>query len=316
MSVKTQIIIIGGGPAGLTAAIYCARAGLKPIVAAGDVDESLMPGGQLMITTEVENYPGFPKGISGPELVMKFQEQAQQFGATIINEWASDLNLENGSPFSCKIGGKPYEANSIIIATGAVAKWLDLPNEEKFKNHGISACATCDGPLPFFRNKHLFVVGGGDTAMEEATFLTKFASKVTIVHRRDQLRASKIMQKKAMENPKIEFMWDSIIVGYTGDDRLTGLRIRNVKTEQEQLVDADGLFMGIGHKPITDFLKKTSIELNEQNYIKVSQGVHTNIDGVFACGDVHDTHYRQAITAAGFGCMAAIAAERWLEFKD
>ncbi len=315
---KTKVVIIGGGPSGLTAAIYCARAGLNPIVAAGEVNGSLIQGGQLMQTSEVENYPGFPKGISGPELMMKFKDQAETFGAKIIDKWAHSLQLTKGSPFTLQIGDQECRADCIIIATGAVAKWLNLPNEDKYKNNGISACATCDGPLRVFRNQHLFVVGGGDTAMEEALFLTKFASKVTIIHRRKQLRASRIMQEKAFNNPKIDFLWNSVIEEYQGDKYLTGLKIRNTETNEVSIHDAAGLFMGIGHNPMTNFLSNkttttSDIELNEQGYINVNNHVNTNIDGVFACGDVHDIHFKQAVTACGFGCMAAITAERWLE---
>lgn len=313
----TKVVIIGGGPAGLTAAIYCGRANLNPVVAAGGVEGGLMPGGQLMTTTEVENYPGFPEGISGPDLMKRFRSQAERFGTTIIEDWVSDCDF-SARPFKMKIGQEDYEAECVIVATGAVAKWLNLPEEDKYKNNGISACATCDGPLPVFKNEHIFVVGGGDTAMEEATFLTKFASKVTIVHRRDELRASKIMQTKAQNNPKIEFMWNSAIVEYEGDDSdpedvyLTGLKIKNTVTGEITSHKCAGLFMGIGHQPMTKFLG-TQLELDKQGYISVRDHIHTNIEGVFACGDVHDTHYRQAISAAGLGCMAAISAERWLE---
>lgn len=308
-----KVIIVGGGPSGLTAAIYCGRAGLEPLVFAGGIDGSLMPGGQLMTTTEIENFPGFPEDISGPQLMEKMKKQAIKFNATIIEKWVKSIDvpeevitvhLENGEVWSC---------DALIIATGATAKWLGLPNEDTFRNNGISACAVCDGPLRIYRNKHIYVVGGGDTAMEEATFLTKFASKVTIVHRRDTLRASKVMQQRAMDNPKIDFVWNSEIVGYEGDDFLTKLKIKNRITGEITTHPVGALFMGIGHTPMTKFTKESGIELDTSGYIKIVDHVHTNIPGVFACGDVHDTHYRQAITAAGFGCMAAMETEKWLE---
>lgn len=317
--IKRKVIIIGGGPAGLTAAIYCARAGLEPIVAAGGVNGGLMPGGQLMITTEVENYPGFPEGITGPDLMMRFRKQAERFGAEIIDDWAYDCNF-CVSPMTLKIGDVPYNSETVIIATGATARWLGLPREEEFTNNGISACATCDGALPCFRDQHLHVVGGGDTAMEEALFLTRFASKVTIIHRRDELRASKVMQERAKKNPKIEFLFDTVITGYHGDPTTSGLEaleVKNVKTEEAGLLETGGLFMAIGHTPITDFLgDDTGVNLDKQGYVVSQENVFTNIDGVFTCGDVHDTHYRQAITAAGLGCMAAISCERYLESRS
>ncbi len=311
---KEKVVIIGGGPAGLTAAIYAARAGLNPVIAIGDFVPETMPGGQLMITTDVENFPGFKDGIEGPDLIENMMEQATKFGTRMVSGFANSFELlKPNGPFRFNIGPELYEADCIICANGASAKWLNLENEEKFRNRGISACATCDGPLPVFRNKHICVVGGGDSAIEEASFLTKFASKVTIIHRRDELRASKIMQKRAMDNPKIDFRWNSVITEYLGDDHLTAIRLKNVKTEEEDVVETPGVFMAIGHKPNTDSLKGSGIELDETGYIKVNNQVFTNIPGVFACGDVHDTVYRQAITAAGFGCMAAISAERWLE---
>jgi len=308
-----KVVIIGAGPAGLTAAIYCARAGLSPLVAAGSVNGNLLPGGQLMTTTEVENYPGFPDGISGPDLIDRFHRQATRFGAKIVNEWATDIDT-TARPFKLKVGDQPVTTDVIIIATGAVAKWLSLPDEDKFKNNGVSACATCDGPLPCFRNQELHVVGGGDTAMEEAMFLTRFASKVIIVHRRDSFRASKVMLDRAMANPKIEFLMNSEIVGYHGTDTLEVLRVKNTVNGETSTHKTGGLFMGIGHEPVTSFLKGTSIALDSQGYIREPAGVtRTNVPGVFTCGDVHDCHYRQAVTAAGFGCMAALEAERWLE---
>lgn len=312
---KVQLVIVGSGPAGLTAAIYAARAGLAPVVAAGAVQGSAIPGGQLMITTEVENYPGFPEGISGPELMHRFFEQAKKFGAEVIEEWATDFQFVSGGPHKLNIGGQPFEAEAVILSNGASARWMGLPNEEKFINHGISACATCDGPLPIFRNKEIYVVGGGDSACEEAMFLTRFASTVFLVHRRDHLRASKIMAKRTIEHPKIKVLWNSKIVEYKGDEKLEGLVLENVVDGTRTEVSCTGLFMAIGHEPNTASLKKSAIELDDQNYVKVHNHVYTNIDGVFASGDNHDTVFRQAVTASGFGCMSAIACERWLESK-
>lgn len=314
MSNHRKVIIIGGGPSGLTAAIYCGRAGLDPLVFAGGVENGLMPGGQLMTTSEVENFPGFPNGgISGPDLMSRIRKQSIEFKTTIIDKWVIDCNVDV-KPFTVTIDGdEKYTSDAIIIATGATAKWLGLPDEDKFKNNGISACAVCDGPLKIYRNKHIYVVGGGDTAMEEAIFLTKFASKVTIVHRRDTLRASKVMEQRARDNPKIEFLWNSVVTAYEGDEYLTGLYIKNIVSGETLLYPVGALFMGIGHSPMTNFTSDSTIDLDNTGYIKVRNNVHTNIPGVFGCGDVHDTHYRQAITAAGFGCMAAIETEKYLE---
>lgn len=311
-----KIIIVGAGPAGLTAAIYAGRAGLQPLVIAGEVLATQMPGGQLMITTEVENYPGFPKGIQGPELMDKFMDQAKRFGATILEEFATEFDLKDGGPQKVKVGNTWHEAEVLVLANGASARWMNLPGEEKYRNNGISACATCDGPLPIFRNKEIYVVGGGDSAMEEALFLTRFASKVSIIHRRDELRASKIMQKRALENEKIEIMWNSVLTGYKGETFLEEIVVKDVNTNEERTIPVGGLFMAIGHVPNTKELRGSGIEMDEKGYIKVKDNVYTNIDGVFAAGDVHDTYFRQAISAAGFGCMAAIAAERWLEAKE
>jgi len=275
----------------------------------------MQPGGQLMITTEVENYPGFPEGVEGPELMDKFMAQARRFGANIIEEWATDFEFKAGGPQRCKIGGVQYEAEAIILANGAAARWLNAPGEEKYRNRGISACATCDGPLPLFRGQQIYVLGGGDSACEEALFLTRFASKVFLVHRRDQLRASKIMAKRVLEHPKIEVLWNTMIEGYEGQGRLERICLKNALTGEPKTVVAAGLFMAIGHVPLTTGLEKTGLELDSEGYIQVQRGIFTNIDGVFAAGDVHDTVYRQAVTAAGLGCQAAIAAERWLEEK-
>lgn len=315
MAIEHKVIIVGAGPAGLTAAIYTARANLKPLVAAGEVLATDMPGGQLMITTEVENYPGFPEGIQGPELMEKFMEQAKKFGATIVEEFATEFELPPKGPFKVKVGDTWHETESVIIATGASARWLNAPNEQKFRNNGISACATCDGPLPVFRNKHIFVVGGGDSAIEEALYLTRFASQVSIIHRRDELRASKIMQKRALDHPKIDIRWNTVIEEYKGDKFLEKLVLKNVKTGEIIEEELGGLFMAIGHQPNTKYLENVGLDL-ENGYVKVHDHVYTNIEGVFAAGDVHDLHFRQAITAAGFGAMAGITAEKWVEAKN
>ena len=315
--IKHKVVIIGSGPAGLTAAIYAGRGNLNPLVAAGEVLATQMPGGQLMLTTEVENYPGFPEGIEGPELMDKFMQQAKRFSAEIIEEFATDIKKTDDSTFEVKIGDNWYPTRAVILAMGAKARWLNLPGEEKYRNRGISACATCDGPLPIFRNKKIYVVGGGDSAMEEALFLTNFASEVTIVHRRDKLRASKVMQERVLNHPKIKVLWDSVIEGYEGEEFLERVRIKNVKTNEITVHEIGGLFLAIGHDPDTEFLKNAQlkVELDEKGYIKVRDHVHTSVEGIFAAGDVHDTYFRQAVTAAGFGCMAAITAERWLEEK-
>ena len=315
MAIEHKVIIVGAGPAGLTAAIYTGRANLNPLIAAGEVQATEMPGGQLMITTEVENYPGFPEGIQGPELMEKFMEQARKFGATIVEEYATEFELPQKGPFKVKVGDTWHETEAVIFATGASARWLNAPNELKYRNNGISACATCDGPLPVFRNKHIFVVGGGDSAIEEALFLTRFASQVSVIHRRDELRASKIMQKRALEHPKIDIRWNTVIDGYKGEKFLEKLVLKDVKTNNITEEEIGGLFMAIGHQPNTKYLENIGLEL-ENGYVKVHDHILTNIEGVFAAGDVHDTHYRQAITAAGFGAMAAIAAERWIEAKN
>jgi thioredoxin reductase (NADPH) len=329
--VSTKLIIVGGGPAGLTAGIYAARAGLQPIIAAGNITTSNIPGGQLMITTEVENFPGFPDGgISGPELVERMKKQALDFGAVIIDKFATNFEFSTeNSKHRLTIGEQLYETDAIILANGARARWLGAQNEEKFINKGISACATCDGPLPCFRDKDIVVVGGGDTACEEASFLTKFARKVWIVHRRNKLRASKIMTERILHNNKIEILWNTKIigyygntpkeeidvlntniVGYYGDDMLKGVKLL-VDDKEEKSLDCAGVFMAIGHIPNTDGLEHTGL-LDDNRYIKVYNNVYTDVSGVFAAGDCHDTIYRQAITASGFGCMASIAVERWL----
>ena len=308
-----NVIIIGSGPAGYTAAIYSARANLSPLVLASEPSGQQMPGGQLMFTTEVENFPGFPEGVQGPDLMELMKKQASRFGTEFIEEDAMESDFKPGGPFRVRSQSGWHESRTVIVATGATAKWLELPDESKFRNRGLSACAVCDGL--FFRNQEVMVVGGGDTAIEEALTLAHHASKVTIVHRRDTLRASKIMQQRAEENPKIHYLWNTVLTGYKGEDVLQGVSVKNVATDKEWDEPISGVFMGIGHHPNTEFLKDV-IELDDLGYVVTSNSVETSIEGVFAAGDVHDTHYRQAITAAGFGCMAALRAERWLEIRS
>ncbi len=300
-----DVIIIGSGPAGYTAAIYASRANLKPMVIAG-----LQPGGQLMLTSDVENWPGEATGIMGPDLMEKLKQQAVRFGTEFVDGTVTEI-IGTSSPFIVKTASDEYEAKSIIIATGASALWLGVEGEQRLQGKGVSACATCDGF--FFKGKEIVVVGGGDTAMEEATFLTRFASKVTIVHRREGFRASKIMIDKARNNPKIEFAMNTIIEEITGAVKVEGVRIKNVLTGDESLIKCDGVFMAIGHKPNTDIFKGL-LNMDEKGYlITEPRSTATNIPGIFASGDVADHVYRQAVTAAGTGCMAALDAERWLE---
>ncbi len=298
------VIIIGSGPAGYTAAIYAARANLSVLVLQG-----YQAGGQLMQTSEVENYPGFEEGILGPEMMEKFEQQARRFEAELIPEDVIEVDFSQ-QPFIVKTDTAEYQGRAIIIATGASAKWLGLPNEQRLQGRGVSACATCDGF--FFRNKDVIVVGGGDTAMEEAIFLTRYANHVTIVHRRNAFRASKIMQERAQKNPKISFLMESEVVDVLGNDAVTGVRTRNVRTGEESTLKAEGLFIAIGHQPNTS-LFKGAIKMDEVGYIIPEEHTMTNIPGVFAAGDVTDHRYRQAVTAAGDGCRAAIDLERWLE---
>ena len=315
MTEVRDVIVIGSGPAGLTAAVYTARANLEPLVIEGEPSStSDQPGGQLMLTTDVENFPGFPEGIQGPDLMGRFREQALRFGSEILTERVSRVDL-SARPFGVWVGDPDadeptYRARSVIISTGAQALMLGLEEEERLLGHGLSTCATCDGF--FFRDQHIAVVGGGDSALEEAMFLTKFAASVTVIHRRDQLRASKIMQDRAFANEQITFVWNSVVEEVLGETKVEGVRIRDVLTDETSTLDVTGLFVAIGHKPNTD-LFKGQLEMDGNGYLVTGEGTSTNVDGVFASGDVQDHVYRQAITAAGSGCMAAIDAERWLE---
>jgi thioredoxin reductase (NADPH) len=306
-----HVLIIGSGPAGLTAAIYTARANLKPFVIEGEPSSTTdQPGGQLMLTTEVENFPGFPEGIMGPELMGRFREQAQRFGAEFLTEKVARVDFSQ-RPFRVWTHDKEFTADSVIVSTGAQSLMLNLPNETALVGHGVSTCATCDGF--FFRGKEIAVVGGGDSAVEEATFLTKFASKVTIIHRRGELRASKIMRDRAMANEKIEFKWNSQVVELKGASSLEGIVLEDTVTGERSDMDVAGLFIAIGHKPNTGLFTGI-LDMEDSGYLVTQPGSsYTNIPGVFACGDVQDHTYRQAITAAGSGCMAAIDCERWLE---
>jgi thioredoxin reductase (NADPH) len=308
-----KVTIIGSGPAGYTAAIYAARANLEPVMFAGGPtleDAQRVPGGQLMITTEVENYPGFPEGITGPEVMERFQKQAERFGTLIHMENVEKVDLSK-RPFAIQGESVSCLSETVIIATGASAKWLNVKGEDQYKNRGVSACATCDGA--FFKNQDVLVVGGGDTAMEEATYLAKIVKSVTLVHRRNTLRASKVMQDRVLKNPRISVLWDSAVDEVVGDSKgMSGAVVRNLKTGDTRQVAATGLFVAIGHVPNTHLFKDV-LELHPTGYLKTIPGTtRTAIAGVFACGDVQDSYYRQAITAAGTGCMAAIDAERWL----
>jgi thioredoxin reductase (NADPH) len=307
-----EVIIIGSGPAGYTAALYAARSELKPLMFAG-----LQPGGQLMITTDVENYPGFPDGVMGPDMMELFRKQAERFGTEIKYEHVTSVDLHS-NPKKVVVDDKTYEAKSIIISTGASAKWLGLESEVTFGGHGVSACATCDGF--FFRGKTVAVVGGGDTAMEEAHYLTKHAAKVYVIHRRDEFRASKIMQDRVLNHPKIQVIWNTGLEEIVGDHdpvkKVTGLKLKNTVTGEISHLELDGVFIAIGHKPNSDLFKGT-LDMDETGYLIVKPGTtYTNVEGVFASGDVADSVYRQAVSAAGTGCMAAIDAERWLSSQE
>lgn len=313
-----EVVIVGSGPAGLTAALYTARANLRPLLLEGEPSSTGdQPGGQLMLTTEVENFPGFPDGVLGPTLMGQMRSQAARFGADIITAKASRLELRPGGPhtiwFEDPSTGKPtaVTAKAVVLSMGARSLMLGLPREIELIGHGLSTCATCDGF--FFRNQHIAVVGGGDSALEEATFLTRFAASVTVIHRRSELKASKIMQARAMDNPKIRFIWDSVVTELLGAGKIDGLRLRNVKSGVEEMLPVTGVFVAIGHAPNSDLVKGL-VELDDLGYVRTFDGTSaTSMDGVFAAGDLQDHRYRQAVTAAGSGCMAAIDAERWLE---
>ncbi len=299
-----NVVIIGSGPAGLTSALYASRAELKPVVFMG-----LNPGGQLMQTTEVENFPGFPEGIQGPDLMQNMMKQVERFGTEMLAENVVSVDFSK-KPLVVKGEKTEIQAKSVIIATGAEANWLGLENEQRFRGHGVSACATCDGF--FFRGKDIVVIGGGDSAMEEANFLTKFANKVYLIHRKTEFKASKIMLKRAQENPKIEFVTPFQVVDVLGTDNVTGVKIKNTENGEEKELSVQGMFLAIGHTPVSKIFKDSGIETNEVGYIKTTNHTHTNIEGVFMAGDVGDPRYRQAVTAAGLGCMAALDAEKYL----
>lgn len=300
---RYDVIIIGAGPAGYTAGIYCSRAKRDTLILTG-----ILPGGQLVNTTDVENYPGFENGILGPDLMLIMRKQTERMGTTIIDDEAVNVDFRH-KPFKILTASEEYECSAVIIATGASPRKLGLEGETTFGGRGVSYCATCDGP--FFRNQELIVVGGGDSAIEEATFLTKFASKVHLVHRKDHLRASKVMQDRAFSNPKIEFHWDSVMTNIIGEQKVQKATLKNIKSSEETSLDVGGIFVAIGHTPNTEIFKN-QIELDEQGYIALKNRTETNVKGVFAAGDVHDHRYRQAITAAGYGCMAALDVDKYL----
>jgi thioredoxin reductase (NADPH) len=301
-----QVIIVGSGPAGYTAALYTARANLQPLMIGG-----YQAGGQLMLTSDVENYPGYPKGVQGPEMMQDFREQVERFGAEVLDVDATEVDFSK-RPFTVVTADATYTAESVIVATGAAAKWLDVPGEELLRGRGVSACATCDGF--FFRDRRIVVVGGGDTALEEALFLTRYAQTVSVIHRRDTLRASKLLQQRARNNPKIDFIWNSVVEAIEGEDKVTGVRLRNLVSGERRTLATEGVFVAIGHQPNTEIFRG-QLELDAMGYICMPDPAttYTDISGVFAAGDVRDHRYRQAVTAAGDGCKAAIDAERWLE---
>ncbi len=301
-----QVIIIGSGPAGLTAAIYAARAGLEPLVI-----EGYGAGGQLMITTDVENYPGFPDGVQGPDMMMMFRQQAERFGTRFITADVSRVDFSE-RPFRVWVDNDEYVGSSVIVSTGASARWLGIDGETRLRGKGVSACATCDGF--FFKDKPVVVIGGGDTAMEEALFLTRMCESVTVVHRRDEFRASAIMAERVLENPKISVVWNAAVVDVEGDNVVEGVRVEDVNTGEQSVIPAAAMFVAIGHQPNTELFQGI-LDADGEGYL-ITDGTNTNVEGVFACGDVQDTVYRQAITAAGSGCMAAIDAERWLEAAE
>lgn len=317
-----QVVIIGSGPAGWTAAVYAARAQLSPVVYIGVPKQNpgpVLPGGQLMLTTDVENYPGFPEGVTGPDMMEKFQKQAERFGTRVVGEDITEVEFSDNpaeTPHSLRTSsGKEVRSRAVIIATGATANWLGLENELRLAQAGggVSACAVCDGALPMFRDQPLAVVGGGDTAMEEATYLTKFASKVYVIHRRDEFRASKVMQERLLGKPNAEVLWNKVVVDVLGDEKTTGVKLEDTQTGEESTLEIKGLFIAIGHTPATKFLEGSGLEFDDAGYIILpGRSSATNLPGVFAAGDVADPTYRQAVTAAGMGCQAAIDAEHWL----
>jgi thioredoxin reductase (NADPH) len=298
-----EVVIIGSGPAGYTAGIYTSRAKLNTLLISGS-----LPGGQLMTTSEVENYPGFPNGIFGPELMMNMRQQAERFGARLLDDEVVEVDFKR-RPFGIRTQGQEFRSESVIICTGASPRKLGLKAEQEFAGKGISYCATCDGP--FFKGEDIAVVGGGDTAIEEATFLTKFGKSVKIIHRKDSLRASKILQEKAFENPKIDFVWDHVVSDISGNRKISSISVRNLRTGEERKISVGGLFVAIGHEPNTSIFRG-QLQLDDKGYIALTKNTKTSVEGVFAAGDVHDYRYRQAITAGGFGCMAALDVEKWL----
>lgn len=298
-----EVVIIGSGPAGYTAGIYTSRAKLNTLLISGS-----LPGGQLMTTSEVENYPGFPNGIFGPELMMNMRQQAERFGAKLLDDEVVEVDFKR-RPFGVRTQGQEFRSESVIICTGASPRKLGLKAEQEFAGKGISYCATCDGP--FFKGEDIAVVGGGDTAIEEATFLTKFGKSVKIIHRKDSLRASKILQEKAFENPKIDFVWDHVVSDISGNRKISSISVRNLRTGEERKISVGGLFVAIGHEPNTSIFRG-QLQLDDKGYIALTKNTKTSVEGVFAAGDVHDYRYRQAITAGGFGCMAALDVEKWL----